>query len=149
MRLFVRQAAALALVALVVGGCKRAEPEKTLPVPASSDPDGKDLVEGAIVAAVEKTGGVRLYKVLGVQYFPPPMSDEIWMLAYHEKGNDFAEAARIWQKGGLTVASNNVRPYRNMFRMRDYRVLANEPVSDADKNAKVVEHWPDRSAEPK
>jgi hypothetical protein len=143
MRLFL---AALALCALVSGGCKRADPEKTLPVPASSDPDGKDLVEGAIVAAVEKSGGVRLYKITEVVYFPPPMSEELVMLAYHEKGNDFTEAARIWQKGGLTIAGAQVRVYRNMFRSRDYRVLTHQPVTDADKSAKPVEHWPERQA---
>ena len=34
--------------------------EATPPVPAASDPDGKDLVEGAVVAATESSGGVRL-----------------------------------------------------------------------------------------
>jgi hypothetical protein len=136
MRLF-RIAALIALCAALLA-CKT-DANKTLPVPASSDPDGKDLVAGAIVAAFEKNAGVRLYKVIAVQYFPPPMTDELVMIAYNEKGNDFQEAAALWHKGRLTVALPEVRVYRHMFRTRDYRVLTSEPVTDADRSAKAVE----------
>lgn len=123
--------------------CKDGEPVGP-PVLASSDPEGKDLVPGAVVAAVEKSGGVRLYKIVESLYFPPPMSDELVMLAFHEKGNDFKEAARLWGGGKLTVALSQVRVQRHLFRTRDYRVLANEPVTDADRSAKPVDKAPER-----
>jgi hypothetical protein len=120
---------------LVVPGCFTDGMDAGPPVPASSDPTGKDLVVGAVVAAVEKGGGVRLYKVTEVIYFPPPMTDELVMIAYNEKGNDFRHAAALWRKGGLTVALNKVRVQRHMFRTRDYRVLTSEPVTAADLSA--------------
>lgn len=108
-------------------------------MPASSDPTGADLVEGAVIASFEKVGGVRLYKLIEVKYFPPPMSDALIMIAYTEKGADYAEAARLWNKGGLSIVVTRVDVQRNVFRQRDYRVLSNEPVTDADRNAKPTE----------
>lgn len=122
-------------------GCKSSQPE-ALPVPASSEPEGRDLVAGAIVAAFETVGTppkVRLYKVIEVKYFPPPMSDAIIMVAYNETGADFQEAARLYQQGGLTVAIANVDVQRHLFRRRDYRVLANAPVTSADLSAQPVD----------
>ncbi len=112
------------------------------PVPASSDPEGRDLVPGAIVAATEKGGavkkeGVRLYKIVDSLFFPPPMSDELVMIAYKETSEDFRSASALWSKGPLTVGLPQVRVARQQFRTRDYRVLANEPVTDADKTAKA------------
>lgn len=139
MRCF-RTLAALGLVATVAtSGCRSSSATEGPPVPASSDPEGKDLVPGAIVAAVEKTGGVRLYKVVDSLYFPPPMTDELVMIGYAEKSDDFARASALWASGKLTVALGQVRVQRHMFRTRDYRVLANVPVTDADRSAKPPE----------
>jgi hypothetical protein len=127
-------------------GCKSSEPEGP-PVPASSDPEGKDLVPGAIVAAQEKGNAVknediRLYKVIESTYFPPPMSDELVMIAYQETTRDFRSAAALYASGKLTIAMPQVRVQRHLFRTRDYRVLANVPVTDADRNAKAPDEKP-------
>jgi len=132
--------------ALGVLGCKGSEPEGP-PVPASSDPSGMDLVPGAIVAAQEKGAAVqkediRLYKVLESTYFPPPMSDELLMIAYQETTPDFRSAAALYASGKFTVAMPQVRVQRHFFRTRDYRVLANVPVTDADRNAKAPDEKP-------
>ncbi len=110
------------------------------PIPASSDPVGKDLLLGAIVAAWEtKANHVRLYKVVKIKYFPPPMGDEIEFVAYHETGKDFRHAADLYRKGGLSIALAPVRVPRSEFvRNRNYRVIANEPVTPADLSAKRV-----------
>jgi hypothetical protein len=103
-------------------------------VPASSDPEGKDLVEGAIVVATEKEGGVRIYKIKQVNYFPPPVGDELIMIAFTEQGNDFVHAAKLWRQRKLTVVLPNVRVQRHMFkRNRDYRVIDKEPVTEQEK----------------
>lgn len=137
MRPSVVTSCALILCALALNGCRSDGKGTGPPVPASSDPEGKDLVVGAIVAAHEKTGGVRLYKVKEVKYFPPPMTDELVMIGFNEKGNDFKHASDLWRRRKFTVAVANVRVQRHMFIQRDYRVLANEPVTEADK--KLVE----------
>jgi hypothetical protein len=127
---------ALAVVTALVGGCRTDGAGSGPPVPASADPEGKDLVVGAVVAATEKAGGVRLYKIKETIYFPPPLSHELVMLAYDETANDFRHASDLWRKGGLNVSLANVRVYRHVFRKRNYRVLANEPVTAADLSAK-------------
>lgn len=141
-----RFAAAPALLALLLGGLSLAVGCKSEssgpPVPASSDPEGKDLVEGAIVAAHEKGGGVRLYKIKETKFFPPPLSEELVMLAFQEKGSDFEHAARLFAQRDLTVAVPNVRVYRHLFLERDYRVLAVEPVSDAERALKAKDKLP-------
>lgn len=112
-------------------------------MPASSDPEGNDLVVGAIVIATENTGGVRIYKLKETKYFPPPMGDEIVLLAFNEKGNDFAHAAALWHQRNLTVALENVRVPRSAFRKnRDYRVIATEPVTEAEKALKRDDKLP-------
>ncbi len=120
-------------------GCRTDGAGTGPPVPASSDPQGKDIVAGAIIAAHEKTGGVRLYKVKEVKYFPPPMSDELVMLAFSEKANDFKHAADLWRRRKFTVAVANARVQRHMFITRDYRVIAKEPVTDIDKVLKEAD----------
>ncbi len=129
---------AVALCGAFVAGCK-SDPKKSLSVPASSDPEGKDLDKGAIVAAFEKGGGVRIYKIVDIAFFPPPMSDELVMIAYNEKRNDFTEAAGLGQRGKLTVALSQVRVQRHLFRTRDYRIITVEPVTDADRSAKPID----------
>ncbi len=122
--------------ALTLGGCKSDGKGSGPPVPASSDPEGKDIVVGAIVAASEDAGGVRLYKVKEVLYFPPPMTDELVMISFQEKGNDFQHASDLWRRRKLTVSIPSVRVQRHMFITRDYRVLTHEPVTEADKQLK-------------
>jgi hypothetical protein len=113
------------------------------PVPASSHPEGQDLVPGAIVVAAEKGGGVRIFKVKEVAYFPPPVGDELVMLAFREKGNDFAHAAKLYRQRRLTVVLPNVRvPLATFNRERDYRVLATEKVTEAEKKLKIDDKFP-------
>ncbi len=136
---FMARWALIVLMGAIVMGCKSDGKNSGPPIPASSDPKGKDLVEGAIVLATEKSGGVRIYKVKKLKYFPDPMGSELIMLAYNEKGNDFRHASDIWRKGKLTVAVARVAVPRHRFvSRRDYRVIAREPVTDADRNAKGV-----------
>jgi hypothetical protein len=119
-------------------GCGRAhERTDAPPVPASADPEGKDLVPGAIVAAVEKSGGIRIYKMVERNWFPDPIGDELVMIAYEQKADTFEHARDMWLKHDLTIALPKVRVPRQMFLPRDHRVVASEPVSDADKNAKI------------
>lgn len=131
----------LLLAGLASVGCK-SEEHSAPPVPASSDPEGKDLVEGAVVAAFEKGGGVRLYKIKEKQWFPPPLSEELVMIAFREKGRDFAHAAGIFEQRDLTVALPNVRVYRHEFIKRNYRVLTVEPISEAERALKVDDQLP-------
>jgi hypothetical protein len=144
MRRFRTPAALLALaLATACIGCN-SEAKDGPPIPASSDPAGKDLLPGAIVAAEEKGAavkqeGIRLYKVIDTVFFPPPMSDELVMIAYKETSPDFRSASALWAHGKLTVGLPQVRVQRHLFRVRDYRVLANEPVTEADKAAKADE----------
>ncbi|MBI4950580.1 MAG: hypothetical protein HY908_00965 [Myxococcales bacterium] len=109
------------------------------PPPATSDPEGKDLVEGAVVAATEKTGGIRILKVMEVNFFPPPMGDEIVFTAFKEMANDFQHASDLWTtrrgKGLMTVEMTKIRVQRQQFRQRDYRVIAAEPVTPEEKLA--------------
>jgi hypothetical protein len=121
--------------ALILGGlslapaCNDAPP----PVPASSDPLGKDLVEGAVVAAAESRGGIRLYKIVHVDDYPPPIGWQIYMVAYDPKAQTFEEAAALWKKKeGLKVALDYVEVQIQSFLPRDHRVLAVEPVTQAE-----------------
>jgi hypothetical protein len=106
-------------------------------VPASSDPEGNDLVPGAVVAAAEKTGGVRLYKVLKVNWFPDPVGDELVMIAYQPKANSFDDSARLWDRGKLSIVLPHARVAKHMFMRRDHRVLARENVSERELSAKA------------
>jgi hypothetical protein len=131
----------LAVVAgamLALTGCKGCDRKgrDVPPVPASSDPAGQDLVPGAIVAAVEKSGGIRLYKVLELNWFPDPIGDELVMIAYEQKADTFEQARELWIKHELVVALPKVRVARHMFMRRDHRVIASEPVAPEDKSAK-------------
>ena len=77
--------AALALAVLAattITACGKGTGEGDTPrVPASSDPAGKDIVEGAVIAAQEAVGGVRLYKVTHVDDYPDPIGYEYHMIA--------------------------------------------------------------------
>lgn len=112
----------------VAPACRRA-PEDP-PVPAGHAPDGKDLVLGAVVAAEEKSGGVRIYLIKEVKFLPPPSTDALLMVAFKEKGDDFLHAAKLYRQRKLTVALNLVDVERHRFIARDYRVLAVEELGD-------------------
>ncbi|MBW2454292.1 MAG: hypothetical protein JRI68_07270 [Deltaproteobacteria bacterium] len=131
----------LSLVALPA--CQCSDRTAGPPIPASSDPEGRDLVEGAIVLATAKQGGVRIYKIKGVNYFPPPMGDELVMIAFTELGNDFEHAAKLWRQRKLTVVLPNVRVQQHMFnRNRDYRIIGTEPVTDQEKKLQIGDALP-------
>lgn len=124
------------LFMVVVLGCALASSAscKDAPstVPAASDPQGKDLVEGAVVAATEAAGGIRLYKIVHVDDYPDPIGYQLHMVAYQEKASTFEEAASMWKKGGMTVALNWMVVAMHLFLPRDHRVLAVEKVTDAE-----------------
>ena len=128
---------------LLLLGCRTDGTGSGPPVPASSDPEGTDLVVGAVVAAFEKpSNSVRLYKIEERNYFPPPLGDELVMIAFQETGNDFQHASDLWRKGDLSVAVTPVRVQVPMFLKRDYRVLEVQPVTDAEKRLKVGDKLP-------
>ena len=133
------------LVGIAASGCRSDGKGSGPPVPASSDPEGKDLVIGSIVVAYEEPSkSYRLYKVKEVNYFPPPMGDELVMIAFNEVANDFKHASDLWRKRDLTVVVPNVRVQRHRFRKRDYRVLTHEPVTEVDKQLKPEDKIPQR-----
>jgi len=121
--------------ALLVGGLLLAPAcdEPPPPVPASSDPQGKDLVKGAVVAAAESSGGIRLYKIVHVDDYPPPIGTELHMIAYDPKVDTFQDAALLWKrKQGLKIIVDHVHVQISPFLTRDHRVLLQEPVTDEE-----------------
>jgi len=133
----------VALPLMALPACQCNDRNAAPPVPASADPEGKDLVVGAIVLATAKEGGVRIYKIKEVNYFPPPVGDELVMIAFAELGNDFEHAAKLWKQRKLSVVVANVRVQQHMFhRNRDYRVIATEPVTEQDKQLKIGDALP-------
>ncbi|MBN4059107.1 hypothetical protein JYT22_00475 [Endomicrobium sp. AH-315-J14] len=126
------------LLTMAMPACKSDKHLGPVP-PASSDPEGKDLVPGVIVAANEKSGGIRIYKVIEEVYFPKPVGNELVMLAYHEKANTFQHASDLWKQGGMTIAHSKVRVAKHRFITRDHRVIATAAVTPADMTAKAVD----------
>jgi hypothetical protein len=119
----------LALAAATALGACRGEP---LPAP---DPRGKDLVEGAVVAAVttgEKTAGVRTYKVLHVDDYPEPIGYNLHLVAYDPKAPTFDEAAAQRKRGGMTVVMKHFEVRLIDFIGRDHRVIARELLTDEE-----------------
>lgn len=102
-------------------------------VPASSDPAGKDLVEGAVVAASEPSGGFRLNKIVHVDDYPNPVGYQLHLIAYEPKGATFEEAAQLWRKRDLKIVINHFEVRQIDFMKRNYRVLAVEKVTDAER----------------
>lgn len=122
-----------ALFASPLLGCGRSSASDTPAIPASSDPQGKDLVEGAIVTAQEQAGGYRLYKILHVDELPEPIGIEYHLLAYDPKADTIEASARLWKQGQLKVALDHFEIRQMHFIKRDHRVLGVEPVTDAEK----------------
>ncbi|WP_437591826.1 hypothetical protein [Sorangium sp. So ce1000] len=102
-------------------------------VPETSDPAGKDLVVGAVVAAAEQSGGFRIYKIVEVEDLPKPLGPDLHMIAYDPKAQSFQEAAELHRKGKLTVAKDHMPVGLVYFLPRDHRVISNEPVSDEER----------------
>jgi hypothetical protein len=129
MRCFALMALCLGLSGAAVG-CHR-----DAPVPTSSDPEGKDLVEGAVVAAVESSGGVRLYKIVHADDYPNPAGPEYHMIAYDPKAATFQDAANLWKfrRKDTKIALDHILVRMVNFIKRDHRVLNVEPVTDEEK----------------
>jgi len=110
--------------------CKR-----DAPVPATSDPEGKDIVEGAVLAAAESSGGYRLYKVVHVDDLPDPAGAEYHMIAYDPKTPTLQDAANLWKykRGDVKVAIDHILVRLVNFGKRDHRTLFVEPVTDEEK----------------
>jgi hypothetical protein len=117
----------LALAVALVAACNRSRP---IPAP---DPDGKDLVRGAIVAATEASGGVRLYKITQVDSIPDPAGDEYHMVVFDPKANTFEDSAALYRDKKLTVVLPHILVRKVLFMTRDHRVVGVETVTDAEK----------------
>src|SRR5690349_11625781 len=91
--------------ALSAAACgNKGEPSSDIPpVPATHDPKGEDLVQGAVVAATETSGGIRLNKIVYVDDYPPPLDYEFHMIAYDPKGKTWEEASHLWKDKKATV----------------------------------------------
>lgn len=123
-----------------LSGCGKGDAGSSItvpPVPATSDPEGKDLVEGAIVAAEEKVGGMRLYKIVHVDDFPDPIGWEYHLVAYDPKAPTFEEAAKIWATRSVKVAMPHLEVRQVHFLPRNHRVIAVEPVKDEERAAYI------------
>ncbi len=114
-------------IALAGVGCNSEGP----PVPVASDPQGNDLVAGAVVAAAESSGGIRLYKIVHVDDYPDPIGYELHMIAFDPKVQTFQEASgmRANRKEQMKVALDHLSVQKHLFIKRDHRVIANEPVT--------------------
>jgi hypothetical protein len=121
--------ALLLATAAVLPACSR-----DAPVPSAFDPQGKDLVKGAVVAAAESNGGIRLYKIVHVDDYPEPAGTEFHMIAYDPKTQTFQEAANLWKhrRGDVKVALDHLFVRLVNFSKRDRRVLVVESVSDEE-----------------
>ncbi len=129
--------AALALAVLTAGtlsACSKGSPSDDTPhIPASSDPAGKDIVEGAVIAAQEKVGGIRLYKVTHVDDYPDPIGYEYHMIAYDPKCDSFEMAAKTWKNHQATQMFEHLVVREVSFLPRDHRVLFVEPLTPAER----------------
>ena len=126
---------ALALLgAAALPACSKgsATEEAAPPIPASSDPAGKDIVEGAVIAAKESMGGIRLYKVTHVDDYPDPIGYEYHMIAYDPKSDTFEQAALTWKKRETKVIFEHLVVRDIHFLPRDHRVVFVEPLTAAE-----------------
>jgi hypothetical protein len=126
---------ALALLgASALPACSKGSTEEAAPhIPASSDPAGKDIVEGAVIAAHEKGGGIRLYKVTHVDDYPDPIGYEYHMIAYDPKCDTYERCAVLWQKHDAKVSYEHLVVREVNFLPRDHRVLFVEPLTEAER----------------
>jgi hypothetical protein len=98
-------------------------------------PDGKEIVAGAVLAATESSGGIRLYKVVHVDDFPQPIGFEYHLIAFEPKAADWESVRPLWRqkKQKLTVFKDHVLVRKLNWLKRDYRVVTVEPVTPEDK----------------
>ena len=93
------------------------------------------MVDGAVVAAVthgETTPGIRIYKVLHVDDYPPPIGWELHLAAYEPKAATFEEAAAIRRRGRMKMVNDHFEVHASDFLKRDHRVIAVEPLTKAE-----------------
>jgi hypothetical protein len=129
-----RQHALFLVLAIVACGCKGEGSSSDLPaIPASHDPKGADLVDGAVLAATETAGGIRLLKIVHVDDYPLPLDYEFHMIAYDPKAQTWEEAARMWKDKSVKVIVPHFSVRRVDFMVRDYRVLFNEKITPEEK----------------
>lgn len=114
-----------------------AQPAALPPIPTAHDANGADLVEGAVIAAVETNGvgagTTRLLKIVHVDDFPLPLDYEFHMIAYEPKGNTWEECARLWRDKKVKIIQDHFIVRKVDFMTRDYRVIAVEPVTPEEK----------------
>lgn len=120
--------AVLAIAGATVTGCKG----DAIPAP---DPKGKDIVAGAVIAAVtsaEPTPGIRTYKVLHVDDYPEPIGYNYHLAAYDPKAATFEQAREIRRRGKMTVVLGHLEVRAVDFLKRDHRVIAKEALTEAE-----------------
>jgi hypothetical protein len=125
-------------LALMAAGCDRDGATDAAPaVPASSDPKGMDIVEGAILVAEEAGGGYRVLKMVHIDDYPEPIGYELHFIAFDPKVDSFEAGAKLWarDKGKLKVALDHVYVRKVNFMRRAYRVAAVEPVTKEERKA--------------
>ena len=133
----VRSRTLLCLVLCALGisatGCSEKPRSDAPSIPTAHDPKGEDLVEGAVIAAVEKNGvgegTTRLLKIIHVDDFPLPLDYEFHMMAYEPKGNTWEECAKLWKDKQVKVIQDHFIVRKVDFMTRDYRVLFKEPIT--------------------
>lgn len=119
---------ALAAACALGAGC-------TKPIPPP-DPQGKDIVAGAVVAAVtkaEKEPGIRTYKVVHVDDYPQPIGFNYHLIAYDPKAPTFDDARDIRARGGMKVVMPHFEVRAVDFLPRDHRVIAVEPITAEER----------------
>jgi hypothetical protein len=118
----------LLVLALAATGC-----DKPIPAP---DPDGKDIVAGAVVAAFtlsEKEPGVRTYKVVHVDDYPQPVGYNYHLIAYDPKAPTFEDARDLRGRGVLKVLMPHLEVRAADFLPRNHRVIGVEPVTPEER----------------
>lgn len=119
----------LAAAGALLMGCGN----KPIPPP---DPRGKDIVEGAVVAAVttaEKEPGIRTYKVVHVDDYPEPVGYQYHLIAYDPKAATFEEAREIRGQAPMKIVMPHLEVRAVDFLKRDHRVIAKEPVTAEER----------------
>jgi hypothetical protein len=115
--------AALAGLALALTACKT---EERLPPP---DPKGADMVEGALVAAIELDGTYRAYKITHIDPFPQPTGPDYHFIAYDPTAPTPEAARDLWKQGKLQILNRHIIVRSFRFLARDHRILGHEPVT--------------------
>jgi hypothetical protein len=110
--------------------CFAACAEAPLPEPA---PGAVDVVEGAVLAAVEPSGAVRLYKVTHVDDYPLPVDYLFHLIVYEPTAPSFEAARALWARGEAKVFKPNIQVRRPDWAKRSYRVVKVEGLTTAER----------------